>query len=156
MNTLKRRRGTETRVMLILLTGRRTTSPPHRQQVNLNQLSLFFFVICCQFSSKRIWFASTRALFCICPLRLNPSRKSSLQKKKQKKPEHNFSWKDLSYSNTHTIKCTICQGSFDSNKILFFCCFFFSFKPIYISYIYLFGVYGSKNRHLNHKERMGG
>jgi len=67
---------------------------------------------------------------------------------KQKKPEHNFSWKDLSYSNTHTIKCTICQGSFDSNKILFL-------KPIYISYIYLFGVYGSKNRHLNHNERMG-
>lgn len=25
-------------------------------------------------------------------------------------------------------------------------------KPIYISYIYLFVVYGSKNRHLNHKE----
>jgi len=47
----------------------------------------------------------------------------------------------------HTIKCTICQGSFDSNKILFF-------KPIYISYIYLFGVYGFKNRYLNHK-RMG-
>lgn len=48
----------------------------------------------------------------------------------------------------HTVKCTICQGSFDSNKILLF------YTHIHFIYLSFRGIW-IKNRHLNHKRKMG-
>lgn len=50
----------------------------------------------------------------------------------------------------HTVRCTFCKGSFDSSKI------FFKNPYTFHIVILLQGVYGSKNRHLNQKDRMGG